>query len=357
MFKVFSVVALFLMVSFFSLAFGQQYSVQIIGQPISIAQAINEQDVAAGYTFSGHYCSRATVWFPDGQFQELPVDFSEVFDIDNNNLAVGQVGDQAFAWQLGGAFEILPLLVNNDLGSPIGQRAYAVDNGIAVGHAGYSVGGSVFYRAVLWQKVGGAWQATELPPLPGHNQSIAYGISGAMAVGRSQLGPVIVPVKWNITTGQATQLIPAMGFSCGQAKAIDCARVVGESFNSSLEEANITLWILNQGVNISRNDKGTYRFALVQDISGNTVVGRAYDNLGYSFGAIWNGPRYLFNNLNGLTIQSPGIVRFANGINSSGKICGAIEVEGEIMACVLIPSQLAPPATRNLVATWGSIKK
>lgn len=111
--------------------------------------------------------------------------------LNNRGQAVGQARrtDRALPnlpvlWSKVGSkhekIEALPILD----GMVDGDAAAIARSGIPVGSASIRVGNSTFFRAVVWKRVRGDWQAVELEPPPGYTDAIAAEVNArGQAVG------------------------------------------------------------------------------------------------------------------------------------------------------------------------------
>jgi len=222
----------------------------------STAYDINNSGVVVGYregytngVLHGHW---ACIWFPDGQFVEIPplggsAETSSALAVNNLNTVVGErwiptplgLRRAAFIWQDGQIIDIDPTVYNQS--SAIARDVS--DTGYVVGNFGDS---NVSGRAFRWKD----GQVTVLPLLPGAIASGAYGVTNDGYVAghcRFQSGTEFTSraTLWS-PAGIPVELPPLPGYSSWSSIDINTGVILGsvsKPIQSGLPPTQSVVWL------------------------------------------------------------------------------------------------------------------
>jgi uncharacterized membrane protein len=204
---------------------------------------------------------------------------------------------------------------------------------------GVSEDGTANIKAVAWtvdQTAGTAGNQTLLAPLAGNNFCAAHGINNAgIAVGRSQLGLLVIPVVWdtNSPAPAASGLTIFTANTSGAAYSINNnGQIVGELQIAVNGPSHAALWNSTAAAanQLPALPGGTSSAAYHISNAG-VVVGESTDSTGKSVavkwtvdasGALTSGPTSL------ATLNPTDTGSAALGVNSAGEIVGEVELAG-----------------------------
>ena len=189
-------------------------------------------------------------------------------DLNNRGQAVGQalrtdlaLPRQAILWakRRSKATTVQPLPTLD--GMVDGDASAIARRGIPVGFSSIRVGNSTFFRAVIWKKVRGEWEAVELEPPPGYTETIAADVnSRGQAVGWAFNPGEIVngdvvrsAVVWQPVRGQAHTVVvleTPEGFQSTATGINELGDVVGRAYRTEVndtgtgtfERSDIVVW-------------------------------------------------------------------------------------------------------------------
>jgi len=262
-----------------------------------------------------------------------------------------------FVWE-DGEMTALPTL-----GGTHGFATGANNRGQVVGWAENTVEGDdcvapqrFQFRAVLWEKQRGEWQARELPPLPGDEVSAAtaindrgqvVGISGIcdIAVGRFSARHAVI---WD-TDGSVTDIGNLGGIAWNTPMAInEFGQVVGFSNVSPDDGGNFVegafYWSKREGIVSLGKLSGDVDSQALGINNWGQIVGQSCIGPNNCRAVIWKNRHAEIQNLNDLTRNSyPDHLAVANDINDWGQITGSARLNDsdEVVAYLATPPWLS----------------
>lgn len=194
-------------------------------------------------------------------------------------------------------------------------------------------------KAVAWtvdQTALTAGTQTLLPPIAGNNFCAAHGINdGGTAVGRSQLGLLVIPVTWDTSSSApvAGGLSIFAANTSGAAYSINnSGQIVGELQIAANGPSHATFWNSSGAAasQLAALPGGTPSAAYHISNTG-IIVGESNDSTGKSVAVKWtvdasgnvtSGPTAL------ATLNPTDTASAALGVNNAGEIVGEVELAG-----------------------------
>jgi uncharacterized membrane protein len=341
-----------------SQALGQQYQIQALpplpGHTESFACGINESGVVVGTSRPVSGPNGRAVRWDNGVPTDLGLlpawRWAVPLDISTDGLTiVGEAqliagGWVAFVWESGTGTGTLTQLPGP--AHPVTGCWQINDSGIIVGRAmGATIVDAVACR---WEKVGGSWVFTPLPPLPGSSGSFAWGINNDGAIAGAS---VTLPnwedsraTTWDGTVpNPAPNLVPGFTGACTIASINDLGQAVGD-----LQVTPGGAWHAQFHNGAVPTDLGTLIFpnSYAHRINNaGTIVGQSYANgidpTGFpndnKRAIIWRaGAMAAVNDL--IPAGSNWNVNQLWDLNESGRIVGLGRHNGLWRGCLLIPA-------------------